>query len=141
MCVRTIGCMRGPCELIIARLVVTQSASVWSALLATTQVNYTSIRQTESTKKYIMWLERRGRHALVADVVRACGLERASAAVEAALQAITQMAALPALQARPCAGPIFWQPCSACIGGRSWRVTPGVLGSLVRLGLCIPFRA
>lgn len=43
---------------------------------------------------------RGSRPALVADVVRACGLERAHAAVEAALQAITQMAALPALQAR-----------------------------------------
>ncbi|KAK9822709.1 hypothetical protein WJX81_005943 [Elliptochloris bilobata] len=38
------------------------------------------------------------RPALVGDIVRACGLERATAAVEAALQAITQMAALPALQ-------------------------------------------
>ena len=39
------------------------------------------------------------RPSLVSDIVRACSLERAAAAVDAAMQAIIQMATLPELQA------------------------------------------
>ena len=36
----------------------------------------------------------------MADIVQSCGLERATGAVDAALQCVIQMAASPALQAR-----------------------------------------
>ena len=38
------------------------------------------------------------REHLVADIVRSCGLERATGAVDAALQCVIQMAGSPALQ-------------------------------------------
>ena len=38
------------------------------------------------------------RQGIVSDIVRCCSLERAPAAVDAALQCIIEMAALPALQ-------------------------------------------
>lgn len=41
------------------------------------------------------------REALVADIVQSCGLERATGAVDAALQCVIQMAASPALQVLP----------------------------------------
>ncbi len=40
------------------------------------------------------------REPLVADIVQSCGLERATGAVDAALQCVIQAAASPALQAR-----------------------------------------
>ncbi len=40
--------------------------------------------------------------SLVADIVQSCGLERATGAVDAALQCIVQMAASPALQVLYC---------------------------------------
>ena len=49
------------------------------------------------------------RRDLVSDVVGCCSLDRAPAAVDAALQCIIQMAAAPALQvAYLCFNPAFW---------------------------------